>query len=381
MTHPSLPTDPISLLQDLVRCPSVTPADEGALDIVAQALEGMGFVVTRLAFGPKGEETPNLYARLGTQGPCLCLAGHTDVVPPGEGWTHPPFEAKIVDGVMYGRGTADMKGGVAAAIAAVARRLEEGPLEGSLSFLITGDEEGPARFGTRSVLEWMAEQGEKPDFCLLGEPTNPETMGEVIKIGRRGSMNAVITVNGVQGHVAYPHLADNPNHRLISILAELTARHLDEGSEWFAPSSLQVTSIDVGNKATNVIPATAQGRVNIRFNDLHTGKSLSEWMTDVVKRHAPDATLDIAISGESFLTQPGEDVERLSQAVEVVTGRKPKLDTGGGTSDARFITHCCPVAEFGLIGATIHKRDEHVTTQSVEDLTQVYLAFMKRFGV
>lgn len=381
MSHPSFISDPVALLQDLLRCRSVTPADDGALSVVAHALEMMGFEVTRLAFGPEGEQTPNLYARLGTGKPCLCFAGHTDVVPPGEGWSCDPFAGDIKDGHIYGRGTADMKGGVAAALAAVARRLEAGPLKGSLAFLITGDEEGPARYGTKSVLEWMKERGEAPDFCLLGEPTNPAEMGDVIKIGRRGSMNVVITVKGVQGHVAYPHLADNPIHRLVPILSDLTSRTLDQGSEWFAPSSLQITSVDVGNPATNVIPAMAQARVNIRFNDLHTSESLRNWIGDVVSYHAPEATMEVAVSGESFLTDPGTEVGQLSEAVQAVTGRQPKLDTGGGTSDARFITHCCPVAEFGLVGATMHKRDEHVSLASVEQLTQVYLEFMQRFGV
>lgn len=381
MSHPSFTSDPVALLQDLLRCRSVTPADDGALSVVAHALEMMGFEVTRLAFGPEGEQTPNLYARLGTGKPCLCFAGHTDVVPPGEGWSCDPFAGDIKDGHIYGRGTADMKGGVAAALAAVARRLEAGPLKGSLAFLITGDEEGPARYGTKSVLEWMKERGEAPDFCLLGEPTNPAEMGDVIKIGRRGSMNVVITVKGVQGHVAYPHLADNPIHRLVPILSDLTSRTLDQGSEWFAPSSLQITSVDVGNPATNVIPAMAQARVNIRFNDLHTSESLRNWIGDVVSYHAPEATMEVAVSGESFLTDPGTEVGQLSEAVQAVTGRQPKLDTGGGTSDARFITHCCPVAEFGLVGATMHKRDEHVSLASVEQLTQVYLEFMQRFGV
>ncbi|MCX5619737.1 succinyl-diaminopimelate desuccinylase [Bombella pollinis] len=373
--------DPLALLQALLRCRSVTPADDGALGVVAEALEMMGFTVRRLAFGPKGEETPNLYARLGEGRPCLCFAGHTDVVPPGEGWSSDPFAGEVREGRIYGRGTADMKGGVAAALASVARRLEAGPLKGSLAFLITGDEEGPAHYGTRSVLEWMKEQGEQPDFCLLGEPTNPTEMGEVIKIGRRGSMNAVITVRGVQGHVAYPHLADNPTHRLVKILSDLTARVLDQGNEWFAPSSLQITSIDVGNSATNVIPATAQARVNIRFNDLHTGESLSGWIEDVVACHTAHGTVDVSISGEAFRTIAGAEVEHLSQAVEAVTGRTPKLDTGGGTSDARFITHCCPVAEFGLVGATMHKCDEHVSLASLEELTQIYGEFMQRFGV
>ena len=379
MSGSHLPIDPVTLSRDLLRCPSVTPADGGAQMLLAGVLEGMGFETVHLSFGPAEAPTPNLYARLGSGHPVLCFAGHTDVVPPGEGWAHDPFAAVVQDGRLYGRGIADMKGGVACFVAAVARRLELGPLKGSISLLITGDEEGPAHFGTKPVIEWLAEREELPDFCLLGEPTNPEALGDVIKIGRRGSMNAVVTVQGIQGHVAYPHLADNPVHRLLAAFSELTARELDTGSEWFDPSSLQVTSIDVGNPATNIIPAQALGRLNIRFNDLHTGAALTAWIEDVVRRHAPSADVQVSISGEAFLTQPGEAVTCLSDAVRQVTGRTPRLDTGGGTSDARFISRYCEVAEFGLVGATMHKRDEHVGLETLEDLTRIYLAFMEGY--
>ena len=381
MSRSHLPTDPVTLARDLLRCPSVTPADGGAQMLLAGVLEGMGFETVHLPFGPAEAPTPNLYARLGSGHPVLCFAGHTDVVPPGEGWAHDPFAAVVQDGRLYGRGIADMKGGVACFVAAVARRLKRGPLKGSISLLITGDEEGPAHFGTKPVIEWLAEREELPDFCLLGEPTNPEALGDVIKIGRRGSMNAVVTVQGIQGHVAYPHLADNPVHRLLAAFSELTARELDTGSEWFDPSLLQVTSIDVGNPATNVIPAQAIGRLNIRFNDLHTGAALTAWIEDVVQRHAPSADVQVSISGEAFLTQPGEAVTCLSDAVRQVTGRTPRLDTGGGTSDARFISRYCEVAEFGLVGATMHKRDEHVGLETLEDLTRIYLAFMEGYGL
>lgn len=370
----------VTLARDLIRCPSVTPDDGCCINTLAGVLEQIGFSVTLLPFGEGEARTPNLFARLGTGHPHLCFAGHTDVVPVGSArWQHDPFGGEIHDGILFGRGACDMKGGIAAFVAAVRLYLDQTPDQrGSISLLITGDEEGPATNGTVRVLEWMEKQGQIPDFCLVGEPTNPAGMGEVIKIGRRGSLNARITVNGTQGHVAYPHRADNPVHRLLALLGELTAAPLDTGSEWFEPSSLQVTSVDVGNTATNVIPAQAHARLNIRFNDLHTGADLSGWLRTVTARHAPGAEVSISISGESFLTQPDALVEALRAAIRAETGQVPRLDTGGGTSDARFISRYCPVAEFGLVGASMHKVDEHVSLADLKQLTAIYAGFLEK---
>jgi succinyl-diaminopimelate desuccinylase len=373
---PTAAVSPVDLAQALIRCPSVTPADAGALDVAASALRALGFTVTPLVF----DGTPNLFARIGAAEPHFCFAGHTDVVPPGEtGWTSPPFAGAIHDGVLIGRGACDMKGAIAAFIAAAAAHLAAGPPAGSISLLITGDEEGPATGGTVRVLEWMAAHGHIPGFCLVGEPTNPAVLGEVIKIGRRGSLNATVTIHGVQGHAAYPAQADNPVHRLVRALAALTAAPLDAGTEWFEPSSLQVTSIDVGNPATNVIPAAARAMLNIRFNDRHTGASLEAWLPAVLAQHAARFDLAVTVSGEAFLTAPGPAVDRLTAAVATVTGRQPRLDTGGGTSDARFIARYCPVAEFGLAGATMHKVDEAVAIADLHALTAVYRAVLQAF--
>lgn len=363
--------DPLPLAQALLRRPSVTPEDAGAQDVLAEALETAGFTVTRLRFGL----IENLFARRGVGGPHLCFAGHTDVVPPGPGWTDDPFAGSVRDGALYGRGACDMKGAVAAFAAAAAVPHPRG----SLSLLITGDEEGDATDGTVRVLEWMEANGHAPDFCLVGEPTCPDVLGEVIKIGRRGSLNARMTIHGVQGHAAYPQRADNPVHRLIAALSELTARRLDEGTEWFEPSRLQVTSIDVGNPAANVIPASASAKLNIRFNDSHRGAELEAWLREVVARHAERFELDVSISGEAFLTAPGPEVDRLRAAVEAGTGVRPRLDTGGGTSDARFIARLCPVAEFGLTGATMHKADERVAVDELRTLTRVYAGVIAAF--
>ncbi|MBB2201201.1 succinyl-diaminopimelate desuccinylase [Gluconacetobacter tumulisoli] len=370
----------LPLARDLIRAPSVTPDDGGAIGVLATALRGLGFDIVDLPFGEGAARTPNLFARLGRGAPHLCFAGHTDVVPAGEhGWTSGPFDAAIRDGRLYGRGACDMKGGIAAFVGAIGRYLSDGqPLAGSISLLITGDEEGPATNGTVRVLEWMRDNGQIPDFCLVGEPTNPERLGDVIKIGRRGSLNARIVVPGIQGHVAYPHRADNPVHRLLAILAELTAAPLDDGTDWFEASSLQVTSVDVGNPATNVIPGRAEARLNIRFNDLHTGQGLADWIASVCRTHAPTAEADVRISGEAFLTQPTPEVDMLVAAIRTVTGREPRLDTGGGTSDARFISRCCPVAEFGLVGASMHKVDEHASVTDLEELTDIYASFLER---
>jgi succinyl-diaminopimelate desuccinylase len=366
------PTDPLELTRALIRCASVTPLDGGAQAALREALEALGFTVHRLRYGA----TENLFARLGAGAPHICFAGHTDVVPPGTAWQHDPFGAEVEAGVLYGRGACDMKGAIGAFVAAIPAVL---PLrQGSISLLITGDEEGPAVDGTVRVLEWMRLHGHIPDMCLVGEPTNPAVLGEVIKIGRRGSLSATLTVRGVQGHVAYPQRADNPVHRLVAALAALTTASLDGGTAWFEPSSLQVTSIDVGNPASNVIPAQAVARLNIRFNDRHTGASLTTWLHETVAPFAPDCSLDITVSGEAFRTEPGPFTTLLAEAVQSVTGVTPRLDTGGGTSDARFIARYCPVAEFGLVGSSMHKADENVHVSDLRQLTTVYADVLKR---
>ncbi len=370
--------DPLPLAQALIRCNSVTPADGGSQDVLAKALSRLGFTVHRLRFG----EIENIYARLGTEGPHFCFAGHTDVVPVGQvNWRDNPFGGEVRDGVLYGRGACDMKGAIAAFVAGVAKHLESGPPKGSISFLITGDEEGPAVDGTVKVLEWMKERGEIPDFCLVGEPTCPVKLGDMVKIGRRGSVNFKIEVHGTQGHVAYPQRADNPVHRLISAMQALTAAPIDAGTEWFEPSTLGVTSLDVGNTATNVIPPSARAMLNIRFNDKHTGASLIAWVKATLARYADRFDVEASISGESFVTKPGPMVDILRNAIIGATGVEPKLDTGGGTSDARFIANYCPVAEFGLVGATMHQTDERVPVAEMRDLARIYhyvvAAFLK----
>ncbi|MBN8904020.1 MAG: succinyl-diaminopimelate desuccinylase [Rhodospirillales bacterium 69-11] len=374
-TTVSDPTDPLPIAQALLRCASVTPADAGAQDVLADVLARLGFAVTRLRFG----EIENLFARIGSDGPHICFAGHTDVVPVGGNWRSDPFGGEVRDGVLYGRGACDMKGGIAAFAAAAAQHLAAGPTKGSISFLITGDEEGPAVDGTVKVLEWMQANGQVPDFCLVGEPTCPVKLGDMVKIGRRGSVNIGLEVFGTQGHVAYPHRADNPVHRLLRALSALTAAPLDAGSEWFEPSSLQVTSIDVGNAATNVIPVSARAALNIRFNDRHSGASLIAWVRATVAQHAERFELTTSISGESFLTKPGPMVDILVGAIQAATGVTPKLDTGGGTSDARFIANYCPVAEFGLVGSTMHQIDERVPVAELRDLARIYRGVLSAF--
>jgi succinyl-diaminopimelate desuccinylase len=361
--------DPLPLAQSLIRCASVTPADAGAQDVLAGALDRLGFTIHRLRFG----EIENVFARLGSGGPHFCFAGHTDVVPVGSaGWRTDPFAGEMRDGVLYGRGACDMKGAIAAFVSGVAQTLQDGAPGGSISLLITGDEEGPATDGTVKVLEWMKAHGQVPDFCLVGEPTCPVRLGDMIKIGRRGSVNMKIRIDGTQGHVAYPHRADNPVHRLVRALDALTAAPLDAGTDWFEPSSLQITSVDVGNPATNVIPASAAAALNIRFNDRHNGASLIAWVRATLGRYAERFELDASISGESFVTKPGPLVDALRNAVQAASGVEPKLDTGGGTSDARFIANYCPVAEFGLVGATMHQADECVPVAELRDLARIY---------
>ncbi len=377
MTHPSH-RDPLPLAQKLIRCASVTPADEGAQTVLATELRRIGFDVTTLRFGA----IENLFARVGNGGPHLCFAGHTDVVPAGNGaWTAHPFGGEVRAGLLYGRGACDMKGAIAAFAAAAAQHLQTAKLRGSISLLITGDEEGTAEDGTVRVLDWMAEHGQIPDFCLVGEPTNQTRLGDVIKIGRRGSVTARITVFGTQGHVAYPSRTDNPVHRLVRALAALTAAPLDGGTEWFEPSTLQVTTVDVGNPANNVVPAHAKAVLNIRFNDHHTSASLDAWLRATLARYADRFDLDLSVSGESFLTTPGPQVQTLRRAVAEATGVEPRLDTGGGTSDARFIARHCPVAEFGLVGTTMHQVDERVPVDELRALAGIYGRVLEAFGV
>lgn len=373
--------DPVKLLQDLIRCPSVTPQDLGAQDILKTRLKKIGFEIYDLPYGEGNDNVLNFFARYGTGKPHLCFAGHTDVVPAGNNhWQHNPFQGVIENNIIYGRGACDMKGGIAAFVTAVENFLSlQVNFTGSLSFLITGDEEGPGVNGTVKVLEWMKKKNHIPDFCLVGEPTSAQELGDVIKIGRRGSLNAVITVEGTQGHVAYPHLADNPIHKLMEILTSLTILPLDKGNKWFQPSSVQVTSIDVGNKTTNLIPATATARLNIRFNHLHNGNSLIGWIETQARRVAEHCQIDIVVSGEAFLTEPGNEVQAIRLAIEEISSIKPRLDTGGGTSDARFISNYCNVAEFGLVGQTMHKVNEAVPIEDLKKLSSIYTQFLKNY--
>lgn len=371
--------DPIALAQELIRCPSVTPADAGAIDVLAAALRDLGFETHLLTFGeaPDGP-VRNLFARRGSAGPHFAFGGHTDVVPVGDAaaWSLDPFAAEVRDGQLVGRGAADMKGSIAAFVAAVAR---VGALPGSLSLIITGDEEGPATFGTPPLLDWMEANGHIPDACLVGEPTSARRLGDMIKVGRRGSLNAWISVDGAQGHVAYPDRADNPITRLVRILDMLKARALDEGSAWFDASNLEITDLSVGNPATNVIPAQAQARINIRFNDLHRGADLEAWIRAVVADHAPSNDVVVKISGESFLTEPGAFSDTIAEAIAAVTGISPELSTSGGTSDARFIRRLCPVVEFGLPGQSMHKIDEFAAVADIERLTDIYAEILRRW--
>ncbi|MBR0662560.1 succinyl-diaminopimelate desuccinylase [Roseomonas oryzicola] len=368
-------TDPVPIAQALIRCPSVTPADEGALDVVQRLLEPLGFDCTRLVFGPEDYRVDNLFARRGGEGPHVCYCGHTDVVPPGNlaAWTDDPFAGVVRDGVLYGRGACDMKGGIAAFVAGLADYLAAKPdHRGSISLLITGDEEARSVDGTARVLEWMAANGHIPDMALVGEPTSRGTLGDTIKIGRRGSLNAFATVTGIQGHSAYPAKADNPIHRLVAALGPLLAAPLDNGSEFFPPTTLQVTGFDVGNTATNVIPAVAKAMLNIRFNDHHTSAALTERLHAALRAAGCSYDLVAECSGESFLTRPGPFVDALSRAIERSTGVTPALDTGGGTSDARFIARYCPVAEFGAVGATLHQVNENAPVEELRRLADTY---------
>lgn len=376
--------DPVELSRALIRCPSVTPIDAGALDVLHKTVAGLGFTCHRLPFSAPGTaDVDNLYARLGRAAPNFCFAGHTDVVPIGERaqWTVDPFAAEIRDGRLYGRGAADMKGAIAAFVAACERfvRKAGGRFKGSISLLITGDEEGPAINGTAKALQWMRAQGETIDACLVGEPTNPKALGEMIKIGRRGSLNGVLTVYGVQGHSAYPENADNPIPRLMRMLAAITDEPLDSGTDHFQPSTVAITSIDVGNEASNVIPALARARFNVRFNDCHTGDSLKRLIEERLRAVGGRFEWAATVTGEAFLTPPGRLSDIVAAAVRAVTGMTPALSTTGGTSDARFIKDYCPIAEFGAINDTAHKVDENIALADLARLTEIYEAVLARY--
>jgi succinyl-diaminopimelate desuccinylase len=383
----STTADPVALARDLLRCPSVTPAEGGALALIERVLKGVGFDVHRVTFAEPGTAPiENLYARIGDASPHLVFAGHTDVVPPGdEGkWAHPPFAGEIVDGTLYGRGAVDMKGAVACAVAAALDFLaDRGKPKGSISFLITGDEESIAVNGTVKLLKWAAERGETFDHCLLGEPSNATTLGDTIKIGRRGSLNGTLVITGKQGHVAYPERADNPVRGLVTLMSALMAVPLDQGSAQFDRSNLEFTSIDIGNQVVNLIPGEARGRFNIRFNDCHSQVSLRT----LIEKRAADAAgervrwhIDWEPSNaDSFVTKPGPFVDLVAGAIKEVTGRQPTLSTTGGTSDARFIKDYCPVLEFGLVGQTMHQVDERTPVADLEVLTAVYRTILDRY--
>lgn len=376
------PPDPVALTAELIRCPSVTPREGGALDLLAGELGALGFESTRLPFGDGNARVANLFARRGDRSPHVCFAGHVDVVPPGDedAWTARPFGGEIRDGHVWGRGAVDMKGAVACFVAAAGRFLRDGgESPGSISLLLTCDEEGPAVNGTRRVLEWMAGRGHTPDVCLVGEPTNPEALGDAFKVGRRGSMTGRLTVRGSQGHVAYPSLADNPIPRMAALLQALCAEPLDRGTPAFEPSNLEFTTVDVGNSTPNVIPAMARAAFNIRFNDLHTSQSLGRWIRERLDSTGYAYDLEIEVSGESFLTPAGTWTELIASAVAEVVGRTPEASTAGGTSDARFIKDYCPVAEFGLVGRTMHGVDERAAVADLTSLTDIYEAVLRRY--
>ncbi len=375
--------DPVELAAELIRKPSVTPKDEGAIPLLAKTLGGLGFTCHVLEFAEPGTAPIlNLYARKGDKGRNFCFAGHTDVVPPGElkSWSVDPFGGQVLEGALYGRGATDMKGAVACFVAAAAQFLAaRGAFAGSISLLITGDEEAAAINGTRKLLDWLAARGETLDLCIVGEPTSAKKLGDMVKIGRRGSLNGFLTVSGIQGHTANPHLADNAAHRLLKLLGALLEAPIDRGNERFPPTDLQISTIDIGNPTTNVIPGTARAVFNIRFNDGWTSKRLEAWLRQKLDAAGGRYTLDIQVSGESFLTPPGEVSDLLTQAITRITGLTPELSTTGGTSDARFIHRFCPVAEFGLVGLTMHKVDESAPLADLAALTKIYRTVLELY--
>ena len=381
-------TDALSIARDLIRCASVTPADAGALGVLEKILKGAGFEVHRLTFGETGTaDVENLYARLGTASPHLTFAGHTDVVPPGDegAWSHGAFSGEVRDGYLYGRGAVDMKGGIACSAAAVLQYLADhgGKTNGSISFLITGDEEDISVNGTVKLLQWAATRGEKFDHCVLGEPSNVETLGDCIKIGRRGSQSGTVYVEGIQGHVAYPHRAANPVPDVARLIVALSDEPLDHGSAQFQASNLEFTSVDVGNAASNVIPSQARAKFNIRFNDLHTQATLRELVEQRLAKVAGNRIRARIVwepsNSNVFVTKPGAFTDLVVAAIEEVTGRKPELSTSGGTSDARFIASYCPVIEFGLVGQTMHQIDERTPVADLEKLTKIYRGILDRY--
>jgi len=377
MTAPSYAVD---LAARLIRCQSVTPAEGGALTLLAQELDALGFDCVWLPFGEGPARIENLFARRGQDGPHFAFAGHTDVVPVGDAsaWRHAPFSGALEDGKLFGRGAADMKGGIAAFVAAVRQFVDTHPA-GSISLIITGDEEGDAEYGTVKMVEWMKAHNHLPDLCVVGEPTNPQRLGDVIKNGRRGSLSCQLRVDGVQGHVAYPHLADNPIVRLLAMLAPVNGVTLDDGNDYFDASSSHVTTIDTGNKAGNVIPATVSASFNIRFNTEQRADDLISWLEDHFDQVGGQWQADWRVSAQPFVTPAGPLTDLMKAAISEVTGMVAELSTSGGTSDARFITHLCPVAEFGLVGQTMHKVDEHVLIDDIDQLTAIYLAMLSRF--
>ena len=381
-------TDALSIARDLVRCRSITPADAGALGVLENLLEAAGFETHRVTFSEAGTaDIDNLYARIGREGPHISFAGHTDVVPPGDeaAWTVGAFAGEVKDGLLYGRGTVDMKGGIACSVAAALQYLADhgGKPKGSISFLITGDEEDVAVNGTVKLLQWAAARGEKFDHCVLGEPSNVETLGDCIKIGRRGSQSGTLHVEGIQGHVAYPHRASNPVPDISRLIVALSDESLDHGSAQFQPSNLEFTSVDVGNPASNVIPGQARARFNIRYNDLHTQASLRELVETRLAKAAGNRIKARIVwepsNANVFVTKPGAFTDLAVAAIEDITGRKPELSTSGGTSDARFISQYCPVIEFGLVGQTMHQVDERTPVSDLEKLTKIYRGILDRY--